>query len=499
MGIVIRQSIKGTIVNYVGAFIGFLTTMFILTKYVQPEVIGLTRVLYEASLLIANIALMGITSSTMRFFPYFRNPEKKDNGFFYYLLLLPTLGILIYIPVYLLLKGPIGAFFSKNSELFMDYYYWVIPLVMFLVYWITFETYANQKMRIVVPKFIREIGVRVMLICIYLLYALGYFSLNQLIIAYVAIYALALVFTFLYVCRVGMVTFQHDFSFIDRSLRKKIFRYTVFLILGTLGGGILNQLDLFMVSSQLGLDYAGIYSIAFYMGVVIEIPSRSISSITSPLAAMALKDNDFVAANNLYKKVALHQFIAGSCIFLLIWINIDNIYAIIPNGHIYEMGKWVVLFIALNRLLTVTLNFGATLISFSRYYYWGLYFTLFLTVLGICTNLWLIPILGITGAAVATFISGIIFFILQQWVVVLKIGGNPYSKGILKQMFLILILLGTNYLLPEWRQSPFLDGIYRTVIVGGLLAWGLYKLKISEEVCRMLDNGLAYIFPKRRG
>ena len=45
MGIIIRQSIKGTIVNYVGVAIGFVTTFFIVTKYLTTEELGLVRVL----------------------------------------------------------------------------------------------------------------------------------------------------------------------------------------------------------------------------------------------------------------------------------------------------------------------------------------------------------------------------------------------------------------------------------------------------------------------
>ncbi|MDR3268851.1 MAG: hypothetical protein LBT83_07280 [Tannerella sp.] len=78
------------------------------------------------------------------------------------------------------------------------------------------------------------------------------------------------------------------------------------------------------------------------MAVIIDLPYRSISDISSPLAASALKEVDLITANDLYRKVALHQFMAGSCIFLLMWINIDNIFAIMPNGHIYQAGKRVV-------------------------------------------------------------------------------------------------------------------------------------------------------------
>jgi O-antigen/teichoic acid export membrane protein len=303
--------------------------------------------------------------------------------------------------------------------------------------------------------------------------------------------------TFFYVNKIGSVTLKHDFSFIDKALRGKVIRYTLFLVLGILSGGILGQLDLFMVSSELGFNYAGIYSIAFYMATVVEIPSRSISNISSPLAASALKDGDLATANDLYKKVALHQFIAGSCIFLLIWINIDNIFAIMPNGDIYQTGKWVVLFIAISKLLGVTMNFGATLISFSKYYYWGLFFAVFITITGIMTNLLLIPQIGITGAAVATLITCILSYSVQQWIVMIKIKGNPYTMNLLKQIILIMSLYAINrFLLPEWSTNPFVDGIYRTLIVGGILLVAIYKMRLSEEVCGIVDKCLNCLMRK---
>lgn len=156
------------------------------------------------------------------------------------------------------------------------------------------------------------------------------------------------------------MSLKHDFTFIDKPLRAKILHYTLFLVIGALGGNIISQLDLFMVSSKMGLDYAGIYTVAFYMATVIEMPARSLTAISSPLAAAALKEGDFRKANQLYQKVSLHQLIAGSTIFVLIWINIDNIFSIIPNGGIYGQAKWVVLFLGISKLISVTLGFGGT-------------------------------------------------------------------------------------------------------------------------------------------
>jgi len=490
MGIIIRQSIKGTVVNYIGAFIGFLTTMFILTKFLQPEEIGLTRVVYEASLFIAGFAQLGISGTAFRFFPYFQSEQNNNNGFFFYLILMPTIGCLIFIPLYIILKEPISAYFISNSALFVDYFYWLILSIIFIVFWIAFETYANLLMRIVIPKFIREIAVRVLLLVVYFLFAYKFLNLDGLVGGVISVYGIVMLLTFIYVSYIGSISLKHDYSFLDKPLRRKITNYTLFLLLSALSGNILMQLDLFMVSGQLGLDYAGIFTIALYMGAVVDIPSRSITSISSPVAAKALKEGDMESANQLYKKVSLHQLVAGCCIFLLIWINIDNIFAIIPNGEVYMAGKWVVLFIALARLLNVTFNFGAVLISYSKYYYWGLFFTVFITFTGIIANLLLIPKLGITGAAIATLITYILLIAVQQWIVLVKIKGNPFSTGMLKFILLILLIYSINYLLPHWSFNPYIDGIYRTLIIGIITLFSIYKLKISEEIFAIIDKYL---------
>lgn len=490
MGVIIRQSIKATIFNYVGAFIGFLTTFFILTKYVEPEIIGLTKVLYEVAALIAGFAQLGTSASAMRFFPYFKNPENNHNGFFFYLMLMPAIGSVVFISLFLCFKHVVIDFFSEKSALLVDYYGWLIPLILFLTFWAVLETYSNILMRIVVPKFIREVGIRVCSLGLFLCYAGGILSLDNLVIGYVAMYGLAMLATFLYVSRITSVSFRHNFAFFDKELLKKIGHYTLFLIIGAIGGNIISQLDLFMVSSQMGLEYAGIYVIASYMAFVIEIPGRSIVPISSPVAAAALKQNDFEKANQLYKQVSLHQLMAGSILFLLIWINIDNIFSILPNGDIYRQGKWVVFFIAMSRLVGMTLGFGATLISFSKYYYWGLYFTFLLTGLTIATNYLLIPLYGMTGAALATLLTCVVSYFFQQWIVMCKVKGNPYTRGTAKQILLICFLLGLNEVLPILPGNPWMDAAYRTAIVGMLCLVLVYKSNISGEVNRLLQKYL---------
>ena len=162
-------------------------------------------------------------------------------------------------------------------------------------------------------------------------------------------------------------------------------------------------------------------------------------------------------------------------LFLLIWINIDNIFALIPNGEIYTKGKWVVFFLALAKLIEVTLNFGNTLISFSRYYHWGLYFTFFITALAIVFNNWLIPIFGVTGAGIATTLTCLLSYGVQQWLVQVKIRSNPISLKMIQLIALFLLVMGINYLLPKYHII-ILDSLYRSIIVAASFCLLIYFL-----------------------
>ena len=112
MGIIARQSLKGTIVNYIGAFIGFISTMFIVTRFLSSEEIGLTRVLFEAATFIGTFAQLGITSSAIRFFPSFKSKDGNNHGFFFYMMMVPLVGCLIFLPFFGLLQDVICDYFK---------------------------------------------------------------------------------------------------------------------------------------------------------------------------------------------------------------------------------------------------------------------------------------------------------------------------------------------------------------------------------------------------
>lgn len=500
MGIIIRQSIKGTIVNYIGVLIGIFTTFFILTDLLKPEEIGLTRVLIDAGMLFAGLAQLGTSSSIIRFFPYFNDQEKKHNGFFFWTLIIPIIGFVIFLVLFMVLKNPICHFFGDKSPLFNQYYYLLAPLSFFILYMTVFETNANVLMRIVVPKLVREVIVRILTLGTYLLYGYNFINFNQFIFAFCAVYGVAAIINIIYLFSLKNISFKPNLRFIAPAVRRDFMFYSIFIITTTLVSAITPSLNTFFISAKMGLAFTGVFAIANYMAAFIEIPYRSLGSITQPQISQAVKENDFKTTNYLCQSVALHQLIAGSLIILAIWINIDLIFSVMPNGDAYKSGKYVVLILGFTRLFNATYSVGTTVLGFSRYYYYSLVFTIILTLSAILFNIWFIPKMGMEGAAYASLFSTLIYTLLLLALIRWKLKTTPFHS---KQTIVMLIVVGLYLISLLWDhtiskvmvQLPMkliytqvIDGIIKTSI---LLFAGMYiiiKFKISPEMNKVLNT-----------
>ena len=511
MGIVARQSIKGTIATYIGVAVGIVTTFFIQTKALQPEQIGLIDILLQCSLLFGGLAQLGTNSSAMRYYPFFKDEAHRDHGFFGWTLLVPLIGFTVFLLVFFLFKDAIVSFFTKDSavgsEAFARYVYFVIPLAFFMLYISVFETNSNLLLRIVLPKFVREVGLRLGTLAIYLLYYYKVIDFDGVIIAFCVLYGLATVINVVYLLSLKRVSFKIERKYVSAQLRRDFLFYTLFMITAALAGNFIPMLSKFFVAGVTGFRLAGIFTIATNIAALVEMPNRSLSAISRPHISEAMAKQDVKQADSLCKNVALHQFIAGSFVFLLLWINIDFIFDLLPNGDVYRLGKWAVLILSMGRLIYSTLSVTTTVLSYSKYYYYSLLFTVFLAVLSVLMNNWLVPIWDINGGAMAYFVSYFVYYLILLVFIKWKVGVQPFSGNMFPVFVIVLALFGLNWLwtwlLTPWFASLFAKSIYGLFIDAGLKSLlvvvlgmtALYKLKVSQSVNDLIDA----FFHKIRG
>lgn len=500
MGIVVRQSIKGTIMNYIGVAIGFITTFFVMTKYLTQEEIGLTRVMADAALLLSGLAALGTNTSAMRYYPYFKDKESRDHGFFGWTLIVPAVGFVIFTILFFCFKGFIINKFSDESPLFVDYMYLVIPMAFFMMYMTVFETNANLLMRIVIPKFVREVGVRLFTLADYILYITGVISLDGMVIGLCLAYIAATLLNIIYLLSLSKISFKIEPGHVTRRLRMDFMFYTIFLTVAAVVGNIIPSLNTFFISAKMGLAVTGIYTIAAYMANLVEMPYRSVSAISRPIISQAMKDNDIQRASMMCKSVSLHQLIAGALVFFIVWINIDLFFELLPNGEKYVEGKWVFFLLGLAKLVNSSLNIGVTVLSYSRWYYLQLIFTAVLTVSAIILNNKLIPIWGMTGAAWSSIISFSIYYLFLLSLVLWKTKITPFSWKEIVVVLVIGFLFVINWLSVKYTSIWFFElfgegivvkvteAVVRTaiIVIVGLII--IYYMKISNEINKIINR-----------
>jgi O-antigen/teichoic acid export membrane protein len=503
MGVIIRQSIKGTIVNYIGVAVGFITTFFVATRFLTTEEIGLTKVLIDASMLLAGLAQLGTNASVLRFYPYFKDDRNKDHGFFFWSLVVPLIGFFIYGLLYVILNVPASNLFAEKSPLFVNYYYFVLPMGFFMLYMAVFETNSIVLLRIVVPKLIREVGVRVLTLVVYLLYAFDILSIDGFVIAFCSVYGIAAILNIFYLFSLKRVSLKPDFKFLTKALKKDYLLYTLFLITAALGSAIMPGINTFFISAKMGLAFTGVYTIASYITAMIDIPYRSLNAISQPHISQSVKNNDIAEVNKISKNVSLHQLLAGSFIYLIIWINIDLFFKILPNGGNYLAGKQIVLILGMIGVLHSSVNVGITILTYSRYYYYSLIFTFLISAVAIFLNILFIPLWGMIGAATASLCATVLNYILLLSLNWLKMKTSPFSFGQLKVLFIVISLFVLNWF---WTViiTPLIGRIFgsdlvhisvdsalRTFILISAGVITVYYWKVSIEVNSLIRKYLS--------
>jgi len=481
VGIIIRQSVKTTIVTYIGILIGTLNVLGLMAYFLESSQIGMIYLLTNLSIFLVFVAQLGVPYIAIKFFPQYREPEKGLYGFLFFLLVVPLVGFIIFGGIFYFFKEFFLQFFEEQSAEFLPYAFLVLPMALLLIYINVFEAYARNKLRIVVPGIVRQVMLRVMIASVVLIYAYLSLGFGELLNLYVLIHGIALLVLIGYVILLGDFKLQLNLTFFRKEKLFPMITFGAFSIAGGLGSLMVTRIDVIMLGVLAGMSNTGVYTIALFVATVIEIPKRAIGQISSPIIAEALLKNDLDTVKSIYYKSSLNQFLVGSLLFILIWTNVDNIFAIIPRSEIYEAGKWVVFWIGLSKLISMVAGISDQILINSKYYKYNFLFIAILGVLAIITNLWLIPIYGISGAAIATALSISLFNITRVLFILARFKLQPLSRGTWMVLFVGGITYGLNLIMPEFSNT-LLDLVLRlsflSVCFGGLSFW----LRISPEL-----------------
>lgn len=479
MGLVKNDAFKTTILSYLGMGIGYINKFFLFLLILTTEQIGLVNLLVSVGTLFAQIGNLGTVFTTIRFLPFFKNEEKKHHGFLPLMLMVAFIGLVVCSAIVVLFRETIESMYVERSADFVHYYYWIIPIGAAMIFFMVLEAYLRSFYKNIIPVFAFEILLRIgVLISLLLLWA-EVISFDSFVIINCLLYFLPTTVLLIYLIKMGEFNVALSSIKISKRFRKIIWTYTTLNYTNTVGQILVVTLDMLMIARMIGLEAVGVYSLVLFMISATQVPYRSLIRISAPVIAHAWKHKEMEKIQDLYSKVSSVLLVFCITMFFLIWFNIDFIFSFLKPE--FQEGIYVFFFLMIGRLFDMYCGINGTIFNTSKKYGYDMLFTIFNIVAVVSLNLWLIPIYGIVGAAIATASTIVLYNIGRIVFIWMSYDLHPFSWKQLQVWLLGIICFAGSYLIQQNIESLWINAGFQILFIGlGFLA-PIYFFNLEPE------------------
>jgi O-antigen/teichoic acid export membrane protein len=480
MGIVLNQSLKNTIITYIGFAIGGINTIYLYPVFLGATFYGLTNYVTSCANVIMPLFAIGMQNTLVKFYSQYETEEERSR-FLSFTVLFPLLLIIPFLLIGLFFYDEILFFLSKKNAVVKGYI-WLIPIIgLSMAYFEIFYAWARVHMHSVFGNFIKEVGLRLFSLVLLLGVYYNWLTVEGFVYATTVLYILAFLVTMFYAFSIQKPTFQ----FTIPANTKEILIYTFYIILSGSVANLLLDGDKMILNQYMKIENIAFYSVATYIALVISVPSRAMHQIVYPITAKLMHEDKYDELNNLYKKTSINLQIVGGFVMLCIFVNINQLYEMVPKE--YSGGIMVVFMIGLSKYFDLILGNNNAIIFNTKYYKTVLFLGVALVALTVGLNMIFIPIFGIIGSAFATLLSITLYSLAKLLFVVKKLHLYPFTKQTLHSLGITFVV----FLLFYFWQFPFhpiVGIVLKSFLVTVVYIYVNYKFVISKEINQVLDK-----------
>jgi len=493
MGFVQKDSLRTMMISYVGIGLGFLNKGLLFLLILSTEQIGLVNLLIAVGILFAQLSNFGSVYTIWRFFPFFHNEEKSNHSFFSFVISILGIGVLLVSLVYFIFKPQIAQFYAENSSLFIDYYFWVIPVGVSYSIYLSLEMYLRSFKKNIFPILVFDLGLRLLVFISLILFWQRLISFQNFVILNSLFYIIPASCLILYLNHLNLLQFK-PLKGISKRFKGLMYRYSVWNYINSLGAILVNSLDVLMIAHYIGIKGTGVYTTIVFLASAIQVPYKAIIRISSPLVAKYWKSKDMVAMEDIYKKVSSVSLVIGLGTFLLIWLNIEYLFSFLKSE--FKDGIWVFFFLMMGRLLDMFFGLNGSIFATSKKYKYDLIFTILLVLSVFALNVYLIPIYGIIGAAISTGCALVFYNIGRLLFVYFVFKLNPFT---MRQVPIIMMAIGVFFLGDRFSglfENGIIQLLFQSTLVFGLFFVPIFLFNLEPESKAYIKNGINHLKSK---
>lgn len=474
-------------ITYIGIIIGAVNVIFVQPKLLSSEELGLTRILYDFAYIIGLAIPLGLPNIIVKFFPFFKDHDKKHHGFAGFIILVFFIGFIISASLLFVLRPTIVDLYSNESGLFVRYFNFVFPF-MFIVSAITVTTaYCQALFKSTIPSFLNDIFIRLGLIVVTIMYFNKLIDLDAYIYGFIGLYAIELILIITYILFVDRLSFIPSKELLKVSTPKAMMKFGLLLCVASFASIGVRKIDALFLGS-LSLSLVAVYTTAVFISTFIEVPLGALERISHTKIADNFAKNNMEEIGKIYHDSVKYLLLLGGLLFIGINACTGYIYEIARLPVEYQRCIGVVSIVSLGSLINISTGINSALIFYSRYYVLGTVLLVFTLVTTVCLNIWLIPVYGIYGAALASAIGSAIYNVMKFLFIYQKFGFQPYGRKSFYVLCLIVACSLISFFMPGIGPNPFLNLLIKGTLLSSIYIFAAYKLNIAPEIFDMVSK-----------
>ncbi len=477
--IIQSQGLKFSVIHYTGVIIGIISTLLIYPE--DLSLYGFYGFLTNAASLLAPIISLGFGYVLLRYFPHYRADGKTTNSrFIRFIYSGYTLGIILFIVLFYLFSVLIADYFFKNDDLIIQNLIYLLPLtILFVIYELLTQWSISHK-EIALPALLSTL-LKIILPLIFLLVIRGGFGYPGFLTCLIAYYLCIIILLIQFLSsKENLIPNFHSAPEIHIN-KSELIQFALYSMITGTSAVLALRIDSLMITSQLGTEANGKFSMMYFISNAAFIPAHSLYEILSPYVSKDSKENNQVSIQELYTKSVRNMLIPTLWASLCLFFCYDDLMNILPQGEKIASLKYSLLLLLLARIVDAATGVNHHILNFSKYYKIELILLIILACSNICLNLYFIPQYGILGAALGTMISVSIFNIVKSIIIYYTLGYYPFNKQCGRSLLCSIIITLFISVVPHCGNS-LIQIIISGTSISLMFLFAILKLGISDEL-----------------
>ena len=449
MGIIQKQGVKSSFFIMIGFLIGAVNLLVLFPLFFSKNDQGLVRAMLDIGATLSVFCTLGTLPVIYKFYPFYNHylgPKKNELPFITLIINLIGFGILLIIGWQQ--KDFIIRKLGKSPSL-AQYFNYVYPYAFFLLIFYWLEAFAWGLRKGVYSNFLRETLIRILTTLLIIAFGLKFIDLAVFLTLFSLLYVIPSLLLLINLIQSKQFSFKSlQISSVTRRLKGKMFSFALFVFAGQFFNLLARTNDTFLIVGLRGLNDAAIFAIATYVSAILEIPQRSLNSISIPVLATSWKNKDFANIKHIYHKSVSNLLAIGLLLFGLIWLNTDNLVNFLNWVSNKEAGGYdaiskLIFILGLAKLIDLATGVNSQIIGTSNFWKFDFFTNLFYILLSLPLNYYLIKNYNLEGLAYSNLIALCLYNSIRFLFLYKKFKLQPYTykHGLFLVLSIGLILL----------------------------------------------------------